>query len=274
MKIVLVLAMLLIGGGYAYRLTEQNQLNDQQVSDYQVQVGQLLSEIEANSRTRQQYQRHIDDLQGEANSLSSQLTSVANQLRQAQQGSADIQVLEQELRQQLSVEFLQAGAGSSPGLRTVLVKQLASMEPTERAEFLSMQNRYGDFLGSLDVSDERMEVITGAFANMLAVEKQEREEVRQQSREGQLDSANFREQWMRIGSQEAQLNEMSYVLAEQELAAFSDYQESERTGPDNISYVSIGYRFDAGGGGGGKSFTLSPISDAFNAGLRAAEPDN
>ena len=66
MKIVLVLALaiLLIGSGYAYQLTEQNRLKEQQVSDYQVQVEQLLSEVEANGRARLQYQWQIDELPG------------------------------------------------------------------------------------------------------------------------------------------------------------------------------------------------------------------
>jgi len=267
MKIVLVLAMLLIGGGYAYRLTEQNRLKEQQVSDYQVQVGQLLSEIEADSRARLQYQRQIDDLQDEVNYLSNQLASVANQLLQVQQGSADIQVLERALSQQLGMEFQQSGAGSVPGLRTVLVKQLLSMEPTKRAEFLSLQNLYGEFLGSLDVGDERMELITGALAHMLAIEKQEREKVLQQIREGLLDPDIIGELWIRIGSQESQLNEMSNVLTEQELTAFSDYRESLRFRPENINSVTFGSIVD--GEVEIKIAPLGEVSEAAKAGMRA-----
>ena len=269
MKIVLILALtiLLIGSGYAYRLTEQNRLKEQQVSDYQAQVGQLLSEIEANSRTRLQYQRQISDLQDEVNYLSSQLTSVANQLLQVQQGSADIEVLELALRSQLSAKFQQSGAGSVPGLRTVLVKQLLSMEPTERAEFLSLQNLYGEFIGSLDVNDERIELITGTLAHMLAVEKQEREKVLQKIREGLLDPDIIGELWILIGSQESQLNEMSNVLTEQELTAFSDYRESLQYRPENINSVTFGSIVD--GEVEIKIAPLGEVSEAAKAGMRA-----
>ena len=136
-----------------------------------------------------------------------------------------------------------------------------------------MQNRYGDFLELLDVDDERMELIIGALTNMLAVEKQEREEYRQQRRERLRDSTNRRDRWMEIGSRESRLSEMSFVLTEQELAAFADYQQSGRTPRDNISYISIGYRF-GDNSGGGKSHLLGPISDAVNTETRSAKPDN
>lgn len=231
MKIILglAIAILIAGSGYAYLLIEQNQLKDQQVSDYRAQVSQLLSETETNSLARLDYEKQIGSLQSEVNTLSSQLTSVSNQLQMAQQESEspDIRALEQEIRQQLVEEFQQQDNVANAGSRTGLVKQLAAMDATERSELMSMQNRYGDFLGSLDVSDQRMDVIIGALGNVIATENAARMEVLQQVQAGQVDLAEVRDKMLGIHDQDNMLNELSYVLTEQELAAFSDYQDTQ-----------------------------------------------
>lgn len=231
MKIILglAIAILIAGSGYAYLLIEQNQLKDQQVSDYRAQVSQLLSETETNSLARLDYEKQIGSLQSEVNTLSSQLTSVSNQLQMAQQESEspDIRALEQEIRQQLVEEFQQQDNVANAGSRTGLVKQLAAMDATERSELMSLQNRYGDFLGSLDVSDQRMDVIIGALGNVIATENAARMEVLQQVQAGQVDLAEVRDKMLGIHDQDNMLNELSYVLTEQELAAFSDYQDAQ-----------------------------------------------
>jgi len=231
MKIILSLAiaMLLVGSGYAYLLIEQNQLKDQQVSDYRAQVSQLLSKTEANSLARLDYEKQIDSLQSEVNTLSSQLTSVSNQLQMAQQESEspDIRALEQEVRRQLIAEFQQQDNVANTGSRTGLVKQLAAMDPTERSELMSMQNRYGDFLGSLDVSDQRMDVIIGALGNAIAAQNQAAMEVLQQVQTGEVSIAEVRDKMLGAHNQDNMLNELSYVLTEQELAAFGDYQDTQ-----------------------------------------------
>lgn len=230
MKILLGVAITiaLVGSGYAYQLIEQNQLKEQQVGDYKAQLGQLLAETEANSLARLDYEKQIDSLQMEVNMLNSQLSALSGQLTQAQEGATDVQALEREIRQQVATEYQQRQRDNqASGSRTSLARQLAQMEPMERSEFMSMQNRYGDFIGSLDVSDERMDVIIGALGNVIATENQARMELLQQVQAGEVSLEALSEQILEVHDSDAQLNELSYVLTADELAAFSEYQEKQ-----------------------------------------------
>ena len=230
MKILLGVAITiaLVGSGYAYQLIEQNQLKEQQVGDYKAQLGQLLAETEANSLARLDYEKQIDSLQMEVNMLNSQLSALSGQLTQAREGATDVQALEREIRQQVATEYQQRQRDNqASGSRTSLARQLAQMEPMERSEFMSMQNRYGDFIGSLDVSDERMDVIIGALGNVIATENQARMELLQQVQAGEVSLEALSEQILEVHDSDAQLNELSYVLTADELAAFSEYQEQQ-----------------------------------------------
>ena len=86
MLLGLAIAILLVGGGYGYQLVGQNQLQEQQVSDYRAQLRQLLTETETSSLARLDYEEQIDKLQREVNVLNSQLRSASAQLALAQQG--------------------------------------------------------------------------------------------------------------------------------------------------------------------------------------------
>ena len=229
MKILLglAIAMLLVSGGYAYQLSGQNQLKEQQVSDYKAQLRQLLADTEANSLVRLDYEKRIDALQREVNVLNSQLSSTASQLQIAEQGSTDTQALEREIRQQVAAEYQKRRDNTPAESRYGLAKQLAQMDRMERSEFMSMQNRYGDFIGSLDVSDERMDVIIGAFSNVIATENQARMELIQQVQSGEVSLEALPDKMMGVHDRVSQLDELSYVLTEDELAAFSEYQDQQ-----------------------------------------------
>ena len=274
MKILLSLAivMLLVSGGYAYQLSAQNQLKEQQVNDYRAQLGQLLTETEDSSLARLDYEQQIDSLQTEVNILNSQLRSAAGQLALGQQGSTDVRALERDIRRQVAAEYRQQRDNEPTGSRTSLAKQLAQMEAIERSEFMSMQNRYGDFIGSLDVSDERMDVIIGALSNVIATENQARMKLIQQVQSGEVNLEALGEQMLAVHDQEAQLNELSYVLTADELAAFSEYQDQQgnrrieiRGGP--AGSVQESQTFFVGSGADG-----SPVTGEIR--ILLAEPDN
>ena len=274
MKILLglAIAMLFVSGGYAYQLIGQNQLKEQQVSDYKAQLGQLLAETETNSLARLDYEKRIDALQREVNVLNSQLSSTASQLQVAEQGSPDTRTLEREIRQQVAAEYQKRRDNTPAESLYGLAKQLAQMDRVERSEFMSMQNRYGDFIGSLDVSDERMDVIIGALSNVIATENLARMELMQQVQSGEVSLETLPEKMMGVHDQESQLDELSYVLTEDELAAFSEYQDQQ--GNQRIQIL--------GGPGGGvqesQSFFVGSGADGspVNGEIRIlrVQPDN
>lgn len=215
--------LFLVSSGFAFQLLQKNQFKDQQEIAYQEQLSKLLLEIENNSRERLGFEREKNRLQSEVSILNSQLTSVSDELQQTQNGSQDIQQIESEIRRHLVEEFRQREHESADS-RIGMVRQLAEMDSMERSEFMSMQNRYGGFLGELDVDDARMETIVQALNNMIATENQARMEVMQQLQRGEVAMEELRTRMQGIHDQENQLNELSYVLSEDELALFSDYQ--------------------------------------------------
>ena len=153
-SLILLIAMLVIGSAYGYQLLQRSQLSERQVSDYQAQVSQLLSQTEINSLARLEYQKQSDSLQSEVNTLRSQLRAVSSELQLTQQESPDRRALEQEIRQQLTAEFQRRNDNNATGSRINLVKQLAAMDSVGRSEFMSMHNRYvvspGRFVGGVD----------------------------------------------------------------------------------------------------------------------------
>ena len=62
---------------------------------------------------------------------------------------------------------------------------------------------------------------------MIASQDSARMEVMQQIQSGEVGLEQVRDKMLGVHDQESQLNELSYVLTEDELNAFSDYQDAQ-----------------------------------------------
>jgi hypothetical protein len=93
---------------------------------------------------------------------------------------------------------------------------------------MSMQGRYGEFLSALDVSEGRKEVIVDALINMMTDQDQQRRELIAQNAGNQQGRRELRREMLAISSPDAQVEALSYVLDDNEMAAFESFQEEQR----------------------------------------------
>jgi chromosome segregation ATPase len=244
-KLVPVAGLLILSCGvYGYTLYRGNQSQAQQLTDYSEYVAQLLSQVESNTLQRVENDKLIQQLRSDLNTASSQLTAASNQLMVTQeQVSPDYQRLESEIRNRINNELRQQQESrTEDGAQLALIKQLSALEPSELGSLMSLQGRYGSFLNSLNTSDERLEVIVGALNNMLVEQNQVRTELLIEARSSGQDRRQLRAQLGALDNNvEAQLESLSFALTEEELTAFSDFQELQETqNPGRDRAVFIG----------------------------------
>ncbi|NQV69418.1 MAG: hypothetical protein HQ498_05270 [Pseudohongiella sp.] len=247
MKAIIVIAFLVFctGGIFAFNSLQKSKLLQQQLVDYERQVTQLLSQVESNSRRRLDSEKQIQDLKSQLTTSNSQLTALSNQLQTSQQQlNPDYQQLEDEIRQQLSSQMQQqsatSDANSDANSRVNLLKQLAALDPVELGELMSLQGQFGGFLQSLNVSDERMEVIVGALDNLIADQNQARMDLalEMQSLPADVDRRDVRFQMRAIMGPEAQREALAYELSESELDAFAEFQSEQQKQNSTSTFTS------------------------------------
>ncbi len=247
MKILLGLATLFLGIAslFAYNGTQQGKLQTQQLDDYDRQVSRLLSQIENNSRQRLETEKQIQDLTNQLNNNDKQISALVRELDIAQkQINPDYEQLEARIRQQLSREIQQADTRNRDS-RVTLIKQLSALGAEETGEIFALHGQYGAFLQSLNVSNERMEVIIAALGNMLAAQNQARRQLLQtmQSAPQNANGEDLLRQMMEPSNPEAQLEILAYDLTESELDAFAEFQRQRQ---DTAISIISGAAFSGG----------------------------
>lgn len=273
--ITVAVIILFAGGAYAFNALQQGKLQRQKLTNYEKQVEQLLSQVETNSLRRLDNEKQIQQLQSQLTTTNSQLAALSNQLQQSQdQINPDYQQLEADMRQRLSKEIQQQqSASSNTNSRVNLLKQLSSLDPVEMGELMSLQGQFGGFLQSLNVDNERMEVIVDALSNLITEQNQARRELAMEMRSQQQDTSRreVRELMRDVSSPEAQREALSYALTDPELDALAEYQSQQQfngraltTDPRAVGRAGVFsgglFRADSqGGAGGGNSIRLSPV---------------
>ena len=234
MKIIIGLIAILVTSGslLAYYLMQQDQRQTQQLSDYEKHVQQLLQEIEQGSLKRLNSEKEIARLQSEVTVLESGLMSVTSQLDSAQQQVApEYEALERQIRRQVRSELQNQETQSVASSNTRLIRELAALDPAELGELMALQGQYGGFLQSLDVNDERMDVIVGALSNLVAEQDQARMDLMRQMQDPSFNRRDIRGQLEALNNPASQLESLSFVLTEEELALFSAFQATQQSQP-------------------------------------------
>lgn len=269
MKRAIIVAVVILGAGGAYALNvlQQGKLQTQKLANYEKQVEQLLSQVETNSLRRLDYEKQIQQLQSQLTTTNSQLTALSNQLQQSQtQVSPDYQQLEADIRQRLNREIQQQSERANTNTRANLVKQLTALDPVELGELMSLQGQFGGFLQSLNVGDERMEVIVAALSNLITEQNQARRELAIEMRSQQQDSSRreMRALMRDVNTPEAQREALSYALTDIELDALAQYQSEQQTsgraligGPSGGAYNPF-FISTQSGSGTGNAIRIAP----------------
>lgn len=241
-SIGLLLATIVLVGGFTYSQMQQSSLLTQQIDDYARQNSQLLTQIENNSLKNIESAKTLRSLQGELNNRESQLAALSRQLETTQQQiDPDYQQIETRIRQQLTSEI--QASNNTPNLdpRIAVLKQLSQLDPMVMGEIMAVNAQYGEFIKGLNVGEEREEVIINALHNLIADQNQARGEImlEMQTADPQATTrTDLFEQMRAISDPSAQLETLAYDLTETELDAFAEFQDQRQN--TVISFDPIG----------------------------------
>ncbi len=208
----------------AYAIYLENQTHEQQLADYANQVEQLLVRIEENTRQRVEFEQQIDQLNKDLLLSDNHIQVLDTELEETlEKVNPDYEQIEREIRNRVSVEYQRQSQIDEIPTATSLINQLSLMNAEDRAAILSVQGQYGNFLDSLNVGPDRMEIITQALIDVTLGQSQARQDLVNQ----ELPPREMRTQLRSILSPQAARDELAFVLDEQELALLEDSQQSQ-----------------------------------------------
>ena len=263
MKPVLITSVIALIFASALLLTVQRESRQQQqLADYERHVQDLLSDVEAGSRRRLELENQLEAVRSECNTLNSQLTSVNDQLEKVeQQANPDYQLMESDIRRQLSYEFLQQERQLDPiNPRVNLLQQLSNLDPLELGEVMSVHGQFGNFLRALDADDQRMEVIVNALTDLVAEQNQARQELVMEMREGAVGRRALRSGMQEIMNPQAQIERLSQTLTEDELLTYQQVLTTQQNQQNAVVDFTVNRSTDTGAiffGGDGRSGAIA-----------------
>ncbi len=237
--LLITIPVFLIAAFLAYRLAAENRELEERISSLQARMTQQLEQVEESSRQRLALQNQLDELRSELTESRSRLTALGTELDNArQQVDPDYERVEQEIRQQLAREYAQQNSAPdtrtrAPLSRAQLIDELSGLEPMEMAQLMTLQGRYGEFLESLNVDNQRKEVIIDALNNYLTDQNNARRDIMMQAQADGFDRRQMREQMQVINSPETRRESLSYALTEDELLALEQFEQNQ---PQNVSF--------------------------------------
>lgn len=228
--LVLSLAAVAVGGIVAFTEWQRHQRQEQQLQAYAQHVQLLLGEVENTSLRRIDAEKQLTELRNSFAELRSQLSSVNDNSQVAQERiNPEYEAMEQRIRREIRSELQAQRPVAVANSKSDLLRQLAQLDPVEASELMTLQSMYGGFLQALDVDDTRLDVIVDGLSNMIADQNQARMDLMLQM---QQDTANsnprqIRQQMQAINSPETQAEALSYVLTDDEMDLFNQFQASQ-----------------------------------------------
>lgn len=259
-----------------YMLYSNYLLQQEQLQNYQDHAARLEMELERNGNAQVEYETEINRLARQINDQQTAISRLEEELENAkEQIDPDIAALEQQIREKTIVE-VQSRYENQQLSRLDLVKQLTSLDQLEMAQLMALQGQYGEFLQSLDVDDERLEVIADALLNQIAEQNQRRVEIVQaRANDDRTNIQEIRRAMRELNSPESQREALSYVFTAEEMAAFERYQESQ---PQQRGFAAATFIGSPNNGGiiqAGPSLGVSvPDSQNRTATIQLITPDD
>lgn len=225
-----ILGILLAGGCLAaWQLLAHSNLQQEQLASFEDYVAQLQGERESFAEQQIAYETELSTLRREQTNSQSKIRELESELELAKaQIDPDVIQLEQQIRERLIVEMQQPQT-QAPS-RTDLLRQLTALDPNELGQLMSIQGLYGGFLNELDVDEQRMDVIVDGLSNIIQEQNQLRMDAIEEMRNSP-DRSNvraLRRQMRALSSPEAQLEALSYLLTEEELDIYQQYQQQQQ----------------------------------------------
>jgi len=211
---------------------QRKNLLSQQDAEYDRQNSQLLLQIENNSLNKLETQKKLRSMQSELTNRDGAIAALSRQIERAQQlRDPDYQEIESQIRLQVTSEIHTRDSAESSDPRMRLLKQLSELDPVVMGEIIALNAQYGEFLKSLDVDEQRREIIINALQNMINGQNLARSDAIQQMQvDPQATSrGDLRRQMRAITDPAKQLETLTFDLTEDELAAFAEYQQKRQS---------------------------------------------
>lgn len=248
-----LVVVLLIASFVIYN-DRQNQ--EQRLALYASQLEKLMTQVDERSLNRVDWEQQIQSLERELAASKDQLLALSNELTaERQKARPEYERMERGVRARILAEM----SGQQPTVaddRVQLFRSLNALSPEEMGSIMMLQSQFGDFLNSLNVSDERMGVIVAALDQLI----REQNETRQQEMEKRMSaireavasgepptpetlSVSLADSLSSLFDIEGQLEALSYDLNDEELDAFRRHQEAQ------AANARAGLRLGGGPGG-------------------------
>ena len=228
-KILSIAATLLLSAAAfaAFQLYSHMSLQAEQIASYESFVSDLQTELDSAAQERVDYESRLAEMVRELVSAQEAIRGLNDELELArEQINPDVYLMEQEIRERVIREVVQE-AERTPS-RYEVSEQLNRLDSEEMRQVMSMQGRYGEFLSALDVSEGRKEVIVDALISMMNDQDQQRRELIAQNAGNQQGRRELRREIFAISSPDAQVEALSYVLDDNEMAAFESFQAEQQ----------------------------------------------
>lgn len=256
---------------------QRYQRQEQQISAYEQHVQKLLGEVEASSVRRLDAEKELEQMRSALAEVRSQITSVNNQLQVAQaQISPEYAAMEQRIRREVRAELQPQRPQQTSSSKTTLLRQLSALDPAEMGNLMTMQGMYGGFLQSLNVDDVRMEIIVDGLSNMIAEQNQARMDLMLELQQENADPGQFRERMQTINDPANQVEALSFVLTDEEMALFKQFQASQPQQAFTRTMIQTSVGADPAAGATGVFLATPPSGNApaiLNYEFITAEPN-
>ena len=227
MKVILTISGLLIitGAIYVYSTHQQSQLQKKELDFYVTQMEEINLKHLALGKEIKQLQEEIEATERQQNFLVEQLQEIQELI------DPEYEQLESEIRRKIAEEFRQQQEFSEQTpLKTSLVRQLSALTAEELNALISVNAQYGEFINSLNVSDERLEKVITTLTDMTDLQRQAIQNLMSQRFFSDLDRRNIRTQMVAINNPKKIREVLSFELTDYELEIFTKFQQNQPAG--------------------------------------------
>ena len=228
-KILSISATLLLSASAfaGFQLYSHASLQAEQIASYESFVSVLQTELDSAAQKRVDYESRLAEMGRELVSAQEAIRGLNDELELArEQINPDVYLMEQKIRERVIREVVKE-AEQTPS-RYEISEQLSRLDPEEMRQVMSMQDLYGEFLYALDVSEGRKEVIVDALINMMTDQDQQRRELIAHNAGNQQGRRELRREIFAISSPDAQVEALSFMLDDNEMATFESFQTEQQ----------------------------------------------
>lgn len=214
MKTTIILCLLVLSLGIfsARQYIESQSLQARALRLDEIQP-QLLSQVEANTTQRLNFEQQISSLERDLSFATNQIHALSLALQEARENAnPDIEAIREQARQDLEEDLK-----NDPLAVARLMMGNRSLEQQQSSARSLVAMSYNEFLSQLDIDEDRENRIRELLTSL----QMEQNQAARDRADGDIDTSTFTE----IFSTQYMLNQLASLLTEEEQEIFSEYRE-------------------------------------------------